>query len=462
MSEQDLVPTPAPSRPLAAPAVAATDGRAKPAADPGRKHPLFWVPSLYFAMGTPMITVSVVAAIMYKNLGVSNADIAFHTGLMYLPWTLKPLWAPVVEMFRTKKFFVITMELVMMATLAAVALALPLPSSMPLTLAAFWMTGFASATQDIAADGVYITSTTSKEQAAYVGVQGIFWNAGAIIASGILVRFTGYLHGTKGLDWTRSWMVVMGTLAGIMLLAAVWHARVLPSGGRSADAPKDAAAAAKTFLDAWKSFFQKKNIALMIAVVFCYRLGEGLIEKIGPLFLLDPRNIGGLGLDNVALGDINGTYGTIGFIVGALLGGLFAAKMTLRRAFVILALSLNVPHVTYFFLSQVQPESTALITAVVTIEKFGYGFGSVGHMLYMMQQVSPGPFQTAHYAFATGIMGLCRTVTGMVSGTIQESVGYKTFFVLALVASIPPIILAAFAPFPQKDDPNGTAAPAGH
>lgn len=407
-----------------------------------------------------MITVSVVAAIMYKNLGASNSDIAFHTGLMSLPWTLKPFWSPLLEMFRTKKFFVVGMELVMMVTLGCVALALPLPSYMPLTLAAFWITGFASATQDIAADGVYITSTTPKEQAAYVGVQGIFWNAGAILASGLLVSFTGYLHGTRELSWVHSWMIVMGILCSIMMLSAAWHSRMLPTGGRSTDAPPSVAAATRTFVDAFSSFFAKKDIWIMITVIFFYRFGEGLIEKIGPLFLLDPRSTGGLGLDNVSLGAINGTYGTFGFIVGALLGGLFAAKLSLRRSFVIMALALNVPHVTYFFLSHVMPESTFLISAVVTLEKFGFGFGSVGHMLYMMQQVSPGPYRTAHYAFATGIMGLCRTFTGMLSGALQENLGYKAFFTLVLFASVPPIVLAFFAPFNQKD-PSPEEARAG-
>lgn len=428
---------------------------------PTRKHPLLWVPSLYFAMGTPMIAVSSVAAIMYKNLGVSNTEIAFHTGLMYLPWTIKPLWAPLVEMFRTKRFFVLAMELVMMVTLGCVALSLPLPSYMPLTLAFFWMTGFASATQDIAADGVYISSTTAREQAMYVGVQGICWNIGRIVASGLLVSFTGYLHDKVGLDWKRSWMVVMAILAAIMGLSALWHSRTLPTGGHAA-APRNAPAGG-TFVDAFVSFFKKKHIWMMIAVIFCYRMGEGLIEKIGPLFLMDKRAIGGLGLSNVDMGAINGTYGTIGFIVGALLGGFFAARLGLRRSFFLLALALNVPHVTFFFLSQSQPESLLAITTLVTIEKFGYGFGSVGHMLYMMQQVAPGPYRTAHYAFATGLMGLSMMLTGMVSGAIQEAVGYQTFFIIVLIASVPPLIFAWLAPFVNDPAPSDRpAAAAGH
>ena len=417
-----------------------------------RAHPLYWVPSLYFAMGAPMITVTVVAAILYKNLGVSNADIALYTGAMYLPWTLKPLWAPVVEMFRTKRFFVLAMELALAVSLGGVALALPLPSWMPLTLACFWVIGFLSATQDIAADGVYISSTTPREQALYVGVQGIAWNIGRILASGLLVSFTGYLHDGLHYSWVHAWMIVMAILAGVMLVSCVWHARVLPVGDRRADAPRTGADATATFARTFSTFFTKRSVWMMVGVVFFYRFGEGLIEKVAPLFLLDARSAGGLGLDNTQLGHINGTFGTLGFLGGTLLGGLLAARFGLRRSFLFLALALNVPHVTYCYLSFARPDGFATIAAIVAIEKLGYGVGSVGHMLYMMQQVAPGPYRTAHYAFATGIMALSMMLTGMVSGRLQEWVGYQHFFVLVLVASIPAILFAALAPFHVEDD----------
>jgi PAT family beta-lactamase induction signal transducer AmpG len=415
-----------------------------------RAHPALWVPSLYFAMGTPMTAVTAMSAVMYKNLGLSNAEIALYTGSMYLPWVIKPLWSPVVEMFRTKKFFVLSMELAMAATLAGIAATLPLPGYLRWTITLFWLTGFASATQDIAADGVYISAMSPREQATYVGVQGVFWNLGRVIATGLLVSLTGSLH-AMGLSWTRSWMAVMGVLSAIMLLSFGWHLRVLPSGSRAANGAGAEKTPAGTFVDAFFSFFGKKSIWMMIAVAYFYRFGEGLIEKIGPLFLLDPRSVGGLGLDNVRLGRINGTYGTAAFIVGALLGGLFAARLGLRRSLLVLALAANVPHATYLYLSQVRPETAGPIAAAVMIEKFGYGFGSVGHMLYMMQQMAPGPYQTAHYAFATGIMGLCMMSTGMVSGALQEAVGYQWFFVIVILVSALPVFFAWRAPFPVGD-----------
>jgi PAT family beta-lactamase induction signal transducer AmpG len=423
-----------------------------------RAHPLLWVPTLYFAMGIPNIAVSVVAAIMYKNLGLSNAQIAAYTGAMYLPWVLKPLWAPFLELYRSKRFYVLAMELVMVVTFTAVALAIKLPNFVALTLVLFWVSGFASATQDIVGDGVYITSTTEKEQGAYMGVQGMCWNLGRVLVSGALVSLTQALYQwtnpsgnapKQGPDpaWQTAWMLVMAVIAGIMLLSFLWHLFVLPPGARAADAPTKVKEVLATALDTWITFFKKPRIWMMIAVVYFYRFGEGFIEKIGPLFLLDKRTLGGLGLDNMSLGNINGTFGTVAYISGTLLGGMLASKYGLKRIYLLLAFGLNVPHITYFYLSQALPTDLSLITFVILIEKFGYGLGTVGMMLYMMQELSPGKYRTAHYAFATGIMALCMMSTGTISGQIQEWLGYQHFFLFVLAASVPPIFFAWVAPF---------------
>jgi len=398
-----------------------------------------------------MVAVSAVAAIMYKNLGVSNAKIALYTGMMYLPWTIKPLWAPFVEAFKTKRFFVLSMEFTLMATFFALAFALKMPAYFGLSIAIFWIAGFASATQDIAADGVYIASMSPAEQANFAGIQGMFWNLGKLLAVGLLVRLTGYLHDGRRLDWFDSWRVIMIIIGVIMGALALWHLRFLPPGDVAKSDKVTMASAVSTMGEAWVSFFNKPRIWTMLAVIFFYRFGEGFIEKMGPLFLMDSRSVGGLGLSNSVLGDINGSFGTVAYIGGTLLGGLLAGKFGLRRLFVPLAFALNVPHVTYFYLSQVLPTKLSVITAVVTIEKLGYGFGSVGLILYMMQQLAPGKFRTAHYAFATGIMALCMLLTGMVSGQLQQWLGHKWFFVFVLVASVPPIVIAKLAPFRAID-----------
>jgi len=428
-----------------------------------KHHPLSWIPSLYLAMGLPNVMVGVVAAILYKNLGVANEDIALYTSQMYLPWVLKPVWAPLLEPFRTKRWWVISMQFLMMASLGLVAFCLPLDSFFQASLAFFWITGFASATQDIVADGVFMTTVSLRDQARYSGLQGMCWNLGAVIASGLLVSLTGFLHTQLGMSWVHCWMIVVLAAAAAMGAFGLWHLRVLPPGAPSTIQGQDFGVALKALRESWITFFQKPQIWMMLAVVFFYRFGEGFIEKFGPLFMLDPRSAGGLGLDNAALGNINGTVGTVAFIAGAFLGGFIAARLTLPRAFFLLALALNLPHLTYFFLSQTMPDSTLLIGVVVSIEKFGFGMGSVGHMLYMMQQIAPGPFKMAHYAMATGVMALTKWSTGTVSGWVYGAVdhSYASFFILVLVFSIPPIILAWLAPFPHQGDEDQVGA-AGH
>lgn len=415
------------------------------------RHPLTWVPTLYLAMGLPNVTVGVVSAILFKNLGVSNEDIALYTSQMYLPWVLKPLWSPLLEPFKTKRWWVIAMQFTMMATLGAVAFCLPLDDFFRLSLAFFWITGFASATQDIVADGVFMTTMPLRDQARYAGLQGMCWNLGAVIASGLLVSLTGWLHGHVGLSWVHCWMWVMVGTGLVMGGFGLWHLRTLPPGAPSAVQGQGLKAAGPALRDSWRSFFAKPHIGGMLAVIFFYRFGEGFIEKFGPLFLLDPRSAGGLGLGNEALGLLNGTVGTLSFIAGAFLGGFVVARMTLRRSFVLLAITLNLPHLTYWLLAQGQPENLWLIGTLVSIEKFGFGMGSVGHMLYMMQQVAPGPFKMTHYAFATGVMAMTRWATGTASAWLWAGTGrdYALFFGLVLGVSVLPVLLAWRAPFPH-------------
>jgi PAT family beta-lactamase induction signal transducer AmpG len=423
------------------------------AAAPASRHPLAWVPTLYLAMGLPNVMVGVVAAIIYKNMGVSNEDIALYTSQMYLPWVLKPLWAPLLEPFRTKRWWVISMQFTMMASLGLVAFCLPLDGFFRLSLAFFWITGFASATQDTVADGVFMTTMPLRDQARYAGLQGMCWNMGAVIGSGLLVSLTGWLHNRAGLSWVHCWMLVVSFAALAMGAFGLWHLRVLPPGAPSAVQGQGMAAALPALRDSWVSFFRKPQIWMMLAVIFFYRFGEGFIEKFGPLFLLDARAAGGLALDNETLGHINGSVGTVAFIAGAFLGGFVVARLTLPRSFLLLALVLNVPHLTYFYLSQALPSDPMWIGFIVALEKFGFGMGSVGHMLYMMQQVAPGPFKMTHYAMATGVMALTKWSTGTLSGWVWALVGhqYTVFFAFVLLASVPPVVLAWRAPFLHKE-----------
>ena len=296
------------------------------------------------------------------------------------------------------------------------------------------ITALLGATQDIGTDGVYVTTLAPKDQAKYLGFQSMCWNAGALLAKGPFVSVSGVLNASTG-SWATAWMMIMLGIGALTFLGAIYHLRMLPPGARADHAPRNLGDAMKTFGDAFATFFQKRDILRLIAFAFFYRFAYGLLDKMGPLFMKDSRANHGLGLSNQALGGIYGTFGSGAFIVGSLIGGWIVSRAGLKRTLLILCLCLNVPNVTFLILSQTMPTSNAVITAIVTIEQLGWGIGAVGHMIYMMQQIAPGPYQTAHYTFATALMGACMMITGAVSGSIQTAVGYQWFFIIVLLAS---------------------------
>lgn len=442
----------------------APEASSKPAP---KTHPILWVPTSYFGMGTIYMTVTLVTTIMYKNLGMSDASAAFWASALGFPYVIKFLWAPLLEMFKTKKFFVVTMQIGIGAAFGLAGLAIDLPAFIPITLALFFVAGVFGATQDIAADGVYVTALDRKDQARFTGFQSLCWSIGPIFASGVLVRFSGTFH-DGGLSWVASWRIICFIIAATLVVLALYHARFLPTGTRAVDAPRDAGQAMSTMGDAFRTLFQKRGIWWMLAFAFLYRFGQGLLDKVGPLFMMNPREEGGLGLSNQLLGDINGTYGMVGFLIGGLIGGFFVAKNGLStRVLLLLCCLMNVPNATYIYLGTTQPESVALIGTVVTAEKFGFGFGAVGHMIYMMQQLAPGKYKTAHYAFGTALMGFCMMSTGMVSGYIKTWLGetsYVPYFWFVMLATIPSFVVTWFAPFHVTDEEakrlEGESAPA--
>lgn len=420
---------------------------------PSYPNPFLWVPSSYLAMGLVYVTVGSVANVMFKNMGMDNDKAAFWSSILGFPYTFKFLWAPLLELYKTKKFFVVLMQFLLAASVAGVAVSLILPgvSWMVPVLSLLAFSALLGATQDIGTDGVYVTTLPPKEMAKYTGFQSMCWNAGFLIAAGPLISFSGFLHDRKGINYGSSWMIIMLIIAGILLVAGLYHSWLLPPGAAAGDAPKSFGSAMRTFGHAFVTFFQKKDVWLMIAFAFFYRTGFGLIDKMGPLFMIDDRAKGGLGLSNETLGAINGTFGTGAFIAGSLIGGWLVSRSGLRKSLIFLCLALNVPNVTFLILSQLQPTSYSLITAVVTVEKLGWGIGCVGHMIYMMQQIAPGPYKTAHYTIATALMGACMMITGAVSGYIEKAVGYKWFFIIVLIAALPSLLVTLLAPFHHPD-----------
>lgn len=411
--------------------------------------PARWVPTLYFAEGLPFYAVGLMALIFYQRVGISNEVIALTTSLLGLPWSLKPLWSPFLEMYRTRKFFVVCFEFLGGVSLALLALCLPLPGYFRYTIALFSIVGFCSSSHDIVADGLYIASLNPKQQAAFAGWQGGFYNVARFFTQGGLIILAGFLEARMPV--VRAWMVIFGSAGLILVILALYHARALPQGGeiRKAESVRQVAG---TYWDVVVRFFRKPNIVLLLVFIFLYRAGEGQLVKIGPLFLKATRPEHGLGLTTAQFGTIYGTLGTAAFIAGTVLGGYFTSWLGLKRAIMPLIVIMNLPNAAYVYLSTAMPTNYGSIATALTIEMFGYGFGFVGVILLMMQEIAPGKYQAAHYAFANSLMNLGLIIPGALSGYIQKWLGYQKFFIWVLISAVPALMMARFIPLGRAQD----------
>jgi PAT family beta-lactamase induction signal transducer AmpG len=413
-------------------------------------HPAKWVPTVYFAEGLPFYAVNYMALFFYQDMGIRNALTTFVISLLAWPWTLKPIWSPLLEMYKTKKFFVVLLEAVGGLSLVLLALSLNMPGYFRYSVAIFAVLGFCSATHDIAADGIYIASLTPKQQASWVGWISAFYNLARIFCTGGLVWLIGFLaerflRANVPAANVHAWMSVFAGLGFLLIALALYHTRFLPKGGEER-ATQSVREAAKTFGDVVVTFFQKRNILLLLFFIFLYRAGEGQVIKVGPLFLRAARETGGLGLTMQKVGAIYGTFGSGAFLLGSVLGGYFTAMLGLKRALTWLILILNLPMLAYWYLSVALPTNPVLVTTAMSIEMFGYGFGFVGVILLMMQEIAPGKYQTAHYAFGNALMNLGVILPGAVSGLIQSKLGYTRFFIWVIIAALPALILSRFIP----------------
>ena len=410
-----------------------------------KTSPVAWVPTLYFAMGMPFVVLNMVCTLMYKGMGVSDTQIAFWTSLIMLPWTLKPLWSPFLEMYRTKKFFVVLTQVLSGAMFALVAFALNLPHFFAVTIAMLAVIALSGATHDIAADGTYMSTLSTEDQARWIGWQGAFYNIAKIAATGGLVYLAGTFIDAFGV--TKAWMIIMLIIGLIMIVLGCYHFFILPTGGKAAESGKTFGQTMSELWGVFVEFFQKKHIVYYICFIILYRFAEGFVMKIVPLFLKAPRADQGLGLSEQQIGLCYGTFGAAAFVIGSILAGYYIAHRGLRKSLFSLALVFNLPFVAYTLLAVYQPESLWLIGGGIVLEYFGYGFGFVDLTLFMMQQIAPGKHQMSHYAFASGIMNLGVMLPGMMSGAFSDWLGYKMFFIMVLICTIPALLITWFVPF---------------
>ena len=413
------------------------------------RNPWSWIPTIYFAEGMPYIVVMTVSVIMYKRLEISNTEIAFYTSWLYLPWVIKPFWSPIVELLKSKRWWVVTMQLLIGAGLAGVAFTLPTTFFFKATLAFFWLLAFSSATQDIAIDGFYMMGLSESEQAFFVGIRNTFYRIAMVAGQGLLVMLAGYLETSGwvgkiigGKQIPVAWAFTFGLLAVAFVLFAVYHKFILPE--PEEDIQTDTVNI-KTILNGFGetiiAYFGKKEIWTILGFLLLYRLGESQLVKLASPFLLDTRETGGLALTTSEVGLAYGTIGIIALTIGGILGGWLASKLGLKRLLWIFVFAMNLPNLVYVYLAYAQPEQYWIVVTSVAIEQMGYGFGFTAYTLYMLY-VSAGKYKTAHFAFSTGIMALGMMIPGMFSGWLQETVGYQQFFIWVMLCTIPGFVMA--------------------
>ncbi|TDO02578.1 AmpG family muropeptide MFS transporter [Sunxiuqinia elliptica] len=416
---------------------------------PTTRNAWAWIPSLYFAEGLPYVFVMTVSVIMYKRLDISNTDIALYTSWLYLPWVIKPIWSPIVDNLKTKRFWIISMQLLVGGALAGVAFTLPMSNFFQYSLAFLWLMAFSSATHDIAADGFYMLGLSKHDQAFFVGIRNTFYRFAMLAGQGPLVILAGQMENiAEKTSW--AWSITFFIFAALFAAFFLWHLFILPyptsdekRGGKNI---KEVMA---DFVDTFASFFKKEGIGVALIFILVFRLGEAQLVKLASPFLLDDPTLGGLGLTTSNIGFVYGTAGIIALTLGGILGGVAVARHGMKKWLWPMVLAMNLPNLVYVFLAFTQTQSLTVITASVVVEQFGYGFGFTAYMLYMIY-LSEGKHKTAHYALCTGFMALGMMLPGMVSGWIQELIGYKYFFVWVMLCTIPGFIIINFLKIDPK------------
>lgn len=411
--------------------------------DTKRLNAWTWVPSLYFAQGLPYIVVIIVSTVIYKNLGLSNSQIAFYTGWFYLPWVIKPFWSPFVDNFKSKRLWIVGTQMLMGVILAMVGLSLPTENYLKWSIIGFWLIAFSSATHDIAADGFYMLGLSEGQQSFFVGIRNTFWRIASIAGQGGLVYLSGLLI-DNGNNAKQAWMIVL-LITGIIYFGfGAYHKWILPH--PHTDPYRKIDNAKNAFIDYLKTFitfFKHKNIFIFLLFILFYRLAEAQLSKMAAPFLLDKTDVGGLGLNNEQIGLAYGTIGVIGLVLGGILGGIAVSQKGLRYWMWPMAFALNLPNLAYLYMAVFQPCNIILIQTLISIEQFGYGFGFTAFTLYLIYFVK-GENRTSHYAIATGLMALGMMIPGMLSGWIQEQLNYVNFFIWIMICTIPGFVLIPF------------------
>ncbi len=410
-------------------------------------NPWYWIPVLNFASGLPYAIIISVSVIMYKNLGINNEDIGIYTSLLYLPWVVKPLWSPFIDLYSTKRKWFLAMQLVISVAFLIVGLTIPISNFFVLSLAVFWIAAFASASNDVASDGFYMLALTKDQQSFFLGIRSTFYRLSLLTGNGLIVIIAGYLEQQYG-DKTKAWSYTMIIVGFIMTAITIYNYFTTPKVEPNTKENELDSTPKVSFGAVFKTFFQKKQIGLALAFILLFRLGESQLLKMLTPFLIDEKSVGGMGLTTQDVGIIYGTFGVLALTIGGILGGIAISKDGLRKWILPMILAIHLPIIGFILLSHFHPASIYYVYATVIAEQFGYGFGFAAFMMYLIY-LADGESKTSHYSIATGFMALGMMLPGMLSGYIQEYLGYGNFFIWVFLATIPGIILSRFLIFPN-------------
>ena len=410
-----------------------------------QRNPWSWIPTLYFAEGPPYVAVMTISLVLYKQLGLSNAEITFYTSWLYLPWVIKPLWSPFIDVVKTKRWWITAMQLLIGAAFGGVAFTIPSSFWLQGSLFFFWVMAFSSATHDIAADGFYMLGLDQHQQAWFVGIRSTFYRLATIFGQGILVMIAGNLQVVFRNNIRYSWSLMFYGVAGLFIALWLYHSYILPK--PSEDKGMESLNTAKLMSELKQTvvtFFTKmpvREVVIAILFMLLYRMPEGLLAKVSSLFLIDSHGAGGLGLSPQEYGLVQGTVGIIGLTLGGILGGLAAGRDGLKRWLWPMVCAITIPDLVYVYMSYAMPSSLLVVNICVFFEQFGYGFGFTAYMLYLIYY-SQGEYKTSHYALCTALMALSMMIPGLFAGALQEAVGYRMFFIIVMVFCIVTFIVS--------------------
>ena len=407
-----------------------------------------WVPTLYFAEGLPYVLVVTVSAIMFKQLGISNTEVALYTSWLYLPWVIKPFWSPFVDLVKTKRWWLLLTQLILGAGLAGVGLTLNTPNFFRWTLAILWLMAFSSATHDISIDGFYMLGLDEGEQSMFVGIRNTAYRIAMIAGQGGLLILVGLFQKMFG-SAVRAWSLGFLIAGGLMILLWLYHSYILPHPVADCTTGVSGKNIVKEFGMTFVSYFQKPYIIPALLFILLFRFPEAQIGKIAPLFLIDDIANGGLGLTTQQIGFAQGTLGVIGLLLGGILGGITLSKFGLKKCIWFMVAAISVPDLVYVYLSWMPTQNMALISSCIFIEQMGYGFGFTAYTLFLMY-FARGEHQTSHYAISTGIMALGMMLPGMISGWLQEHMGYQWFFVWIIACCAVTCVVSALIKYEKK------------